>query len=259
MDPNPEEFKAEIERILKSLAEEKGEEIAGMIKPIILTNLERGRIHGFAEGDLHRIGEYIQRVTYLYLNLQPYLHQLQFEKENELWGPLFEKMRSWAYYFLVRKSFTANKATQDIASECATEAAINMLRAYFPYDTDFDPWAHVIVQNTCRKYIHSRMKKSAIPEDSIVDVEDEVLELSDPPVDNRHGSGDEAEENLLKALEKLSNLRRQVIELIYFEELSHKEAAQKMGKSLGAIYSLQFNALQDLRKILNKNGDILNE
>jgi len=32
-----------------------------------------------------------------------------------------------------------------------------------------------------------------------------------------------------------------------------------MKKSIGAIYSLQFNALVDLRKILSKIGDNLNE
>lgn len=258
MDPTPEEFKAEIEKILKSLAEKKGEEFAGMIKPFLLTNLDRGRIHGFVDGNINLVGEYVRQVTDLYLNLHSYLHQLQLEKRTDLWEPLFGQMQSWAYNFLVRKGFAADEATQDIASECATEAAVNMLGAYFPYDTDFDPWAHVIVQNACRKYIRARMKKSAIPEDSIVDIEDEMTGLNDAPVEKRV-SGNEPAENLLEALDALSNSRRQVLELIYFEELSPEEVAQKMGKSVGAVYSLQFHALQDLRKILNKNGDILDE
>jgi DNA-directed RNA polymerase specialized sigma24 family protein len=37
------------------------------------------------------------------------------------------------------------------------------------------------------------------------------------------------------------------------------EIAKKMGKTVGAIYSLRFNALNDLRKILSRNRDNLNE
>lgn len=258
MDPTPEEFKAAIERILKSLAEKRGEDIAGMLKPILFTNLDRGRIQGFVEGNIDLVDEYVQRLADLYLNLNPYLRQLQTGKKSDLWATLFKRMRIWAYNFLVRKGFAADETTQDIAAECASEAAVNMLGAYFPYDTDFDPWAHVIVQNACRKFIRTRLKKSVIPEDSLVDIEDEMAGLSETPVEKRE-SGNEGETNLLEALEHLSDSRRQVLELIYFEELTPEEVAHKMGKSVGGVYSLKFHALEDLRKILSKNGDILNE
>ena len=65
--------------------------------------------------------------------------------------------------------------------------------------------------------------------------------------------------DLLAAISKLSDSRRQVIELIYFDEFSPVEIAARMKKSVGAIYSLQFNALNDLRKILGNNRNNINE
>jgi len=258
MPPSLEEFKAEIEKVLESLKQEKGEEIVRMVKPILLTNLDRGRIQLFVDSQVSRVREYAWQVARNYPELNPYLHQLQSEKVSNVWEPLFERMRTWAYNFLVRKGFKADETTQDIANECATEAAVNILGAYFPYDTEFDPWAHVIVQNACRKFIRKGMKKSAIPEESIVDIDDEMVSLVDPPIENR-GGAEEPVTDLKEALSYLSNSRRQVLELIYFEGLSPEEAARKMKKSIGAIYSLQFNALVDLRKILSKIGDSLNE
>ncbi len=258
MNPTPEEFKAEIEKALESLAGERGKEIVRKIRPILFTNLDRDRIQGFVDGKVDRTREYVWQVANVYVSLNGYLHQLQSEKRPRVWEPLFERMRTWAYNFLVRKGFTADETTQDLATECATEAAVNILGAHFPYDTEFDSWAHVIVQNACRKFIRTGMKKSAIPEESIIELDDELASLNDPPIENRQ-SAQEPVTDLREALVQLSNSRRQVLELIYFEGLPPEEVAQKMGKSVGAIYSLQFNAIQDLRKILSKIGDTLNE
>ena len=64
---------------------------------------------------------------------------------------------------------------------------------------------------------------------------------------------------LLEIIAQLPPSRREVIELIYFRELSPKEVAKIMKKSVGAIYNLHFNALQDMQKILSENRDIFNE
>jgi DNA-directed RNA polymerase specialized sigma24 family protein len=45
----------------------------------------------------------------------------------------------------------------------------------------------------------------------------------------------------------------------YYEELAPREIAIKTGKTLDAIYSLQFYAIQEIRKILVESGIVLNE
>jgi RNA polymerase sigma factor (sigma-70 family) len=258
MHPQLEDIKSEMEKALKSLEEQKGNEIAIRIRPILYTNLDRGRLQDYIEGEISRVDDYVWRVEDKYLHLSVFIKDLQTDRVESVWAPLFEQMCVWANNFLRRKSFFANITTQEIALGCATEAAINLLHAYFPYDTDFEPWVHVIVQNACRKFIQKETRKSTIPQQDIIESDDVINELIDPTGQDPQYLLD-SEKDLWEDVGKLSLDRRQVIEYEYVHGLSPNEIALKMGKSIGAIYSLKFNALQDLRKILVKTRDNLNE
>jgi RNA polymerase sigma factor (sigma-70 family) len=142
--------------------------------------------------------------------------------------------------------------------ECATEAAIALMDAHFPYDTEFDPWAHIIVHNTCRKYFRQGRRKSTIPEENLVDLDKTLDGMEDPAFGNQDYEND-LTEDLSEAIAQLTGARRQVIEFIYFDELRPDVIAKNLGKSVGAIYSLLFNALQDLRKNLSKIRNNVNE
>ncbi len=258
MSLTPEEIENEMSRLLAVLTKEKGKDWADKIRPILSSNLDRGRIGLYIEGNLDRLPEYIERVAAQYSNLSAYIHEIQTERTGRLWEPLFERMQIWAFNFLIRKGFEADASTQEIAAECAADAAAMLLKAYFPYDTDFDPWAHVIVQNACRKFIRAGLKKSNVPEESLLALDENLRAPADPPLGTFDSSNDR-ETELLDAISKLPEARRQVVELVYFEGLSPDEAATRMGKSVGAIYSLQFNALEELRKILSRIGNTLND
>jgi RNA polymerase sigma factor (sigma-70 family) len=257
MQSHIEEFKAEIEKALESLVKEGNEEVANQIRPILFANLDRGRIHGFTEDEIERVQEYANRVFQTYTDLNLYVHSVQIERSTIVWDPLFKQMQTWAYHFFLGKNFYPGEATQEIALGCATEAAINLLNAYFPYDADFEPWVCVIVQNTCLKWIKKETGKSVIPSQNIVEIDEALDNLEDPALLEERYQTDLAGD-LLDAVAKLSNERRQVIELFYLNDLSPDEIAKKMGKSVGAIYNLKFNALNDLRKILNRKGDNIN-
>jgi RNA polymerase sigma factor (sigma-70 family) len=248
----------QLEQALKQLAETRGDELARQIKPILLANLERGRIDRFLEGQADLIQPYVWRVADGFANLHAYLHQLQTKRESEVWKPLYERMQTWAYNFFLRKNFAAGDHTREIAIECASEAAIHLLNAHFPYDTDFDPWAHILVQNACRKFIHKSLKKSAVPQEKQVELEDDLVEPNDPLLETQMLLKELGTE-LESALAQLSEARRNVIRMLYFDELEPEEIAKKLGKSAGAVYSLHFNALGDLRKILSTIRDKLNE
>jgi RNA polymerase sigma factor (sigma-70 family) len=253
-----EDIKTEIENSLDLLSEQKGDEIAKRIRLILYINLDRGRIQSFVEGDISLVRGYIWRVAEKYINLSPLINKLQIERTTLVWEPLYKQMVSWAYNFFLKKGFHGTIHTQEKASECATEAAMNILRAYFPYDTDLEPWACVVVQNTCRKYIRKATKKSTIPQQNLVDLEDMLSNIKDPSHQDQEYIKD-LQSDLLEAINQLLDARQQVVKLIYFDELPPVEIANRMNKSVGAIYNLQFNALHDLRKILSKKGNNINE
>jgi RNA polymerase sigma factor (sigma-70 family) len=248
----------QLEQALERLAKIRGDELARQIRPILLTNLDRGRIQRFLEGNPDQVQAYVSQVADCFSTLHTYLQRLQTERDPEVWQPLYERMQTWAYNFFLRKNFAADDHTREIAIECAAEAAIHLLNSHFPYDTDFNPWAHILVQNTCRKFIHNSLKKSIVPQEKQVELEDDLADLKDPPLEVQMLMTELGAE-LDSALAQLSEARRNVIRMLYFDGMELEEIAQKLGKSMGAVYSLHFNALGDLRKILSAIRDKLNE
>jgi len=63
-----------------------------------------------------------------------------------------------------------------------------------------------------------------------------------------------AQQRLAAALTHLTEDQRQVIILKFIEGLNNAEVAQMLGKSAGAVKSLQHRALAALRRILERNG-----
>ena len=257
MSLDPTRMQQMLEDSLKALAETQGAGLARQIRPILLTNLDRGRIQA-GQGAAGNIRAYVERVAENFITLNPYLRQLQVEQSHEVWEPLYKQMQTWAYNYFVRKGFSAGANTREVAIECATDAAVNLLRAYFPYDAEFDAWAYMIVQNACLKYIRKNLRQSLVPEAMKVQLNDE---LPDPDVSLLELGALQSEfgAELEEALSQLSEARRDVIKFAFFDELKPDEIAQRMGKTVGAIYTLQFHGLHDLRKILTVIRDNLNE
>lgn len=252
------DIERDIDAALRMVTEFKGAEVAHKIKPILSANLDRGRVQYYLAGDPDRIHAYVRLVADTFTELAPYLHQLQSKQDPEVWVPLYERMQTWAYNFLLRKNFPAGRDTRDLAVECATEAAIHLLHSHFPYDTAFDPWAHILVQNACRKFIHNSLKKSRVPQEKQIELKDDLMDSNSLAVEARLLMTELGAE-LESALGQLSEARRSLIRMLYFEGLEPQEVANRLGKSIGAVYSLHFNALHDLRKILSTIRDNLNE
>jgi len=257
MFPEPDALISEIEKALKSLAKHKDKDLVSKISSILYANLDRKRVQKFIEGNNESVGEYVIRVVERFEVLYPYIHQLQIERADDIWDPLLKNMQRWAYRFLVKQGFDTSKNTWESAKECAGDAARSILMAYFPYDTDFEPWARVVVRNVCLKFIRSGTSDPPILEESLEDLEDTLWSFSGSIQDEDRKANEHSD--LLAAIEKLSSARRQVIEMKYFQDLSPIEIATKLGKSVRAIHSLQFRALEDLRKILMQNRNKFNE
>lgn len=248
----------EIEKTLALLGKKIEHKALSSIRDILYANLDRNRGIGYIGIHPENVEKYVFRVVDHYQRLSPFLFELQIAKNTDVWKPLYERMRKWAYSFLLKKGFYSGKETQDTAEACATEAAILILNAHFPYDTEFDAWAHTVTQNACRKFIRKATRKKIVPQKQLVSIDDVEYLLPHTSSKNRELQNELADE-LEEALSQLSEARRTVIEFHYLEGRSFSEIARKTGKTVSAIHSLHFNALRDLRKILFQKGNSLDE
>jgi RNA polymerase sigma factor (sigma-70 family) len=258
MSFQPDALKRELEKAIETLAKHKGLDLATKIKSILYANLDRKRLQRFMEKDLGSVNEYVNQVLEKYELFSSYIHQLQIERSNEAWEPLLKNMQKWAYRYLVRNGYSENKVTWENAQECASDAARSILKAYFPFDTDFEPWARVVVQNICLKFMRSSATSVPIVEESLEDLEGALQSLSSTTFSDEFHQGDE-HDALFEAMSQLTDLRRQVLEMKYFHGLSPNEIAIQMGKTVRAVHSLQFHGLQDLRKIFAQIRNKFNE
>ncbi|MCA9948978.1 MAG: sigma-70 family RNA polymerase sigma factor [Anaerolineales bacterium] len=245
----------ELEQAFQAVAQEQGETAVPAIRSIILTNLDQGRIETWLGTDARRTAPaYVRLVAQKYTQYKGYLYQIQVEKTLEVWEALYATLQKWAYNYLLRKSFYRNPATSQLATTYATEAAMVLLAARFPYDRNFEPWAHVLLINICRREMRRSNKASQIPDEKLVELNDELFRTSNPSAFRNQGS-QELRYALVDAIESLSQETwQQVLLLRYFHNLSPADIAEMTGKTPSAIYNLHFKAMAALREVWHEKG-----
>ena len=259
MNSHNDELKIKIEEFLSTLTHRYGEELISQVKPILANNLEHHRLDFYDGGDSLQLDEYIVTVINNYSLWHEFLFSVQIERDVTVWESLLKKLIHFAYQYFLHKNFDSSPYTHEIAEECATKAAEAILLAQFPYDSNFDAWARRIVQFKCLKFMSEEMQKRKIPADMQVEYDEELENSAETPDMLETLLEGELRSIIEAALKQIPESRRNVIIMRYFEELPPNEIAKKIGKSIDAVYSLHFNALQDLRKIFIKTGIILNE
>jgi RNA polymerase sigma factor (sigma-70 family) len=253
------ELQSQIENILINLGSQKGEEITRQVKPILINNLEKRRVETYIGKKNGLLEDYIQKVIEKYELWHNYLHNIQVERDYFLWSQLLQKLTGIAFSYLRRKNFFNSFTTHQIAEDCASKAAEAILNAQFPYDIDFEPWIVQIVHNKCLKFMSEEMQKHKIPTGLITKFNEEIdcgnasLDILNQMIE------EESDSEIQTALKQISPARREAILMRYIEDLSPSQIAEKLGKSVDAVYCLQFNGLRDLRKILVENRNKYNE
>ncbi len=254
MEPTKQEIMETIRSILGNLPVSENDHQIGKIESILETNLERKRILGFISGDWKRLEEYIWLVVENYRRLSGYLHKIQVERDNETWTELLLELKKWAKGYLMKKN-TGNPQLEDMIAECANEVSIKLMQAYFPYDTDFDPWAHRVTYHACLHYLRRAAKPSNPANHLSLDDENLSIPLIDQTKINQYLNA-ENRMILLDAIEQLSPARQEVILMTYFQGAPPEEIAKKLNRSVSAVYQLKFQATNELRKILSRFGNI---
>jgi RNA polymerase sigma factor (sigma-70 family) len=232
---NENEIQAGIDIGIKALLQVSGSEHTNIIEPIVRQNYEKKRIHKFLDKkQIKNSEQYVWRVSRYYEEYDPYWSKIK-AQDALVWQDLVVKLERWARFY-------TQKAGCFVAwSDCAQSSAISILQSSFPFDTSFDPWARIIARNNCYEFAN---QYNLIGDHEVSD--SDLLETVAKDFDKNDYS------DLLDAIEALcTDYRQMFILLKYFEDLTFKEISSKMGKSVGALYKLHFDTLQELREILS--------
>ena len=133
------------------------------------------------------------------------------------------------------------------------------LRAYqslpsFKGESGFRQWLSSIAVKTCYDFWRKTYRSREIPMSVLTEkhqnwLEEVITEQSEQAI-NEKGSKNEARELLDWALRRLSAEDRMVMELVYLEGLSGKEAADLLGWSVSNVKVRCFRSRKKLEKIL---------
>lgn len=137
-----------------------------------------------------------------------------------------------------------------IAEELAEDTFV-LLGTKKPKDNNkgvFKTWLYTIGRNIAIDYLRKESKHKS--NKSIDDYKD-IADLQDIEKEYLHKERDEL---IHQSLKTLKPEYRQILWLIYFENLNYKECAKIMKKSVHSIESLAYRARASLKSILEQEG-----
>jgi RNA polymerase sigma-70 factor (ECF subfamily) len=165
--------------------------------------------------------------------------------EASAFGLLYDKYQPKLFRFIFLKVSQREEA-EDLTHQVFLSAWRN-IETFQDQGLPLSSWLYKIARNKVIDYYRTRKQIT-----SIEDVPEEILVLS-------HDSGSKELENKMeveavyKALGKLSSDYQEIILMRFVEGLSPKEISQITGRNRGAVRVLQFRALRQLRRTLEKN------
>ena len=162
--------------------------------------------------------------------------------DDEAFTELYEKFFPLVYGMIFARLKDIS-AADDIVSEIFMKVALNLDK--YNKKSAFSTWLFTIAQNTLTDYFRWQSRNR---EDSW----DEFLERA-APIDEQPEEkllSDETIENLLRAVGKLSERQRRIIELKYWSDLSNIEIAEVMNLSASNVGYLHYQAIKKLRELL---------
>jgi len=142
-----------------------------------------------------------------------------------------------------------------LAADIADEAMIEVWKSAGTFSGRSQPstWIHSIAR--FRLIGHLRKRKEVLHDDSYgeINLEDEAL------LPEEEALLSERDNELVRSLNKLSSKHREVIEMVYFRELSVKNIATMLQISENTVKTRMFYARTRLKEILSNSGLSINE
>ncbi len=166
------------------------------------------------------------------------------EYDPSAFAEIYERHYKGIYNYLYYRVGDARVA-EDLASEVFLKA-LESIRGFTFRGIRLSSWLYRIAKNVVTDYYRLQPSQADMP------LEEGLIAAEGSP-------GEALEEGLTqgrlqRALQGLTDEQRQVVILKFIEGLSNTEVAQIMGKSEGAIKSLQHRALAALGRLLEGEG-----
>ncbi len=168
--------------------------------------------------------------------------------ETKAFGVLYEEHEGQIFRYILARTGQVVLA-QDLTQEVFVRALDN-IGQYHDRGSQFSSWLLRIAHNLITDYYRSAAKRRC------VDLSGVQTALADPSAvteDDDPIAEAEKREQIAKVLEALPGLsawQREVISLRFGAGLHLAEAADVMGKSLGAVKTLQHQAIRKLRRMM---------
>lgn len=240
-----------LDQTLEQLRSHLGETLTDTLQPILHLNEKRCRIQRHLALHPHAsVQSYVVEVATRYQADYALLCQIQQHKSAEAWDQLLDKLRRWAYSFI--NSWNLDESTRlSYTTEIAQEASLEIIRAHYPYDCEFDAWACTLTKNISSKYMQQQPFFNEVDHIDLSDIEEwfsklgEQILLTNPEIEIAR------RQSLLDAIAQLSDKQKDLIWKRYFEGWSLPEISAHSQISISAVYKRHFDALQRLRKILD--------
>ena len=117
----------------------------------------------------------------------------------------------------------------------------------------FTRWIVITAQNAQKNYLRTEGKRPKTI--SIDEIELPITDTLLPKIETVSGSFDFAEQHLADAFRELPLMRRRILELLFVDELSPAEIAQKLHCSVQHVYNQRSLAIKRLRERLIKERE----
>lgn len=117
----------------------------------------------------------------------------------------------------------------------------------------FTRWIVITAQNAQKNYLRTEGKRPKTI--SIDEIELPITDTLLPKAETVSDSFDFAEQHLADAFRELPLMRRRILELLFVDELSPAEIAQKLHCSVQHVYNQRSLAIKRLRECLIKERE----
>jgi RNA polymerase sigma-70 factor (ECF subfamily) len=138
------------------------------------------------------------------------------------------------------------------AEDIASETMLKMLEALPRYKfrgVPFSAWVFRIARNCLIDHRRRRGRRVEVRLDTVAEAQ------AQDPSPAARAEMSESYEKLRRALAQLTDEQRQVVILKFVQGLDNRTIAKVLGRREGAIKSLQYRALQALKRILQQEGE----
>lgn len=147
----------------------------------------------------------------------------------------------------LRRKLTYKIFNESDVEDVVQEILVSIHKAQHTYDGErrLMPWLQAIATYRLKDYLcahYAQKNNQKVSIDEFFDIEDENNVTEDVA----------PSEDVSKAIERLKDKQKQVIDLMYFQDLSVKEVAKKLNMSESAVKVTAHRAYKILRQRLNE-------